>query len=176
MNSNKSHELEADPVVFPNESCMDTENTPSFSASSSSKPSKFSSHPSSSSIISNGSEKRKKKSWVKNALNPTYRSRCEDLIRNFPGLPPDETLIVDYSCALQKDILVHGRLYVTTNFLCFYANIFRWETAVTIRWREASTFFHSMFKSKLFQYSLGHCNDQGEDSSGDSQCSSDLHW
>ena len=25
---------------------------------------------------------------------------------------------------------------MTTNFLCFYANIFRWETAVTIRWRE----------------------------------------
>ena len=97
------------------------------------------------------------------------RSRCDDLRRNFPGLPPNETLIVDYSCALQKDILVceekinlqgkliqllcrsvnrfwdtphqhylqvHGRLYVTTNFLCFYANIFRWETAVTIRWRE----------------------------------------
>jgi len=71
-------------------------------------------------------------------LNPTYRSRCDDLRRNFPGLPPTETLIVDYSCALQKDILVHGRLYVTTNFLCFYANIFRWETAVTIRWREVT--------------------------------------
>jgi len=81
---------------------------------------------------------KKKKSWVSNALNPTYRSRCDDLRRNFPGLPPNETLIVDYSCALQKDILVHGRLYVTTNFLCFYANIFRWETAVTIRWREVT--------------------------------------
>ena len=78
---------------------------------------------------------KKKKSWVSNALNPTYRwawvtpwvlhrncliiffsvgniltlllrSRCDDLRRNFPGLPPNETLIVDYSCALQKDILV----------------------------------------------------------------------
>merc|ERR1719312_270770 len=81
---------------------------------------------------------KKKKSWVSNALNPTYRSKCEDLNRNFPGLPSEETLIVDYSCALQKDILVHGRLYATTNFLCFYANIFRWETAVTIRWREVT--------------------------------------
>lgn len=91
------------------------------------------------SVASYGSgTKTKKKSWVSNALNPTYRSRCEDLRRNFPGLPPEEMLIVDYSCALQRDILVHGRLYVTTNFLCFYANIFRWETAVTIRWREVT--------------------------------------
>merc|ERR1719412_340964 len=36
---------------------------------------------------------KKKKSWVSNALNPTYRSRCDDLRRNFPGLPPNETLI-----------------------------------------------------------------------------------
>lgn len=37
---------------------------------------------------------------------------------------------LDYSCALQKDILVHGRLYITQNWICFYANIFRWETMV----------------------------------------------
>lgn len=40
--------------------------------------------------------------------------------------------VVDYSCALQKDILVHGRLYISQSFLCFYANIFRWATVV--RW------------------------------------------
>jgi len=119
------------------------ENSLSISATSSTRSyPKLPNNPSSSSIISHGtsigSEKRKKKSWVKNALNPTYKSRCEDLLRNFPGLPQDETLIVDYSCALQKDILVHGRLYVTTNFLCFYANIFRWETAVTVRWKEVT--------------------------------------
>lgn len=39
----------------------------------------------------------------------------------------------DYSCALQKDILVHGRLYASQNYLCFYANIFRWETLVSQR-------------------------------------------
>jgi hypothetical protein len=27
---------------------------------------------------------------------------------------------------------VHGRLYVTPNFLCFYSNIFGWETMLTI--------------------------------------------
>jgi len=85
------------------------------------------------------SDKRfKRKSWINNAINPTYKSRSDDLKKNFPSLPPEETLIVDYSCALQKDILVHGRLYVTTNCLCFYANIFRWETQVTIKWKEVT--------------------------------------
>jgi len=40
--------------------------------------------------------------------------------------------LTDYSCALQRDILVHGRLYVSQNWLCFYANIFGWETFVSI--------------------------------------------
>jgi hypothetical protein len=65
-------------------------------------------------------------------LNPTYRSRCEDFKRIFKDLPADERLIVDYSCALQRDILLQGRIYVTQNYLCFYANIFRWETLVRI--------------------------------------------
>lgn len=43
---------------------------------------------------------------------------------------------IDYSCALQKEILVHGRLYITQNYLCFYANIFRWETNVTLSWKD----------------------------------------
>ncbi|KAJ8934330.1 hypothetical protein NQ314_013371, partial [Rhamnusium bicolor] len=44
-----------------------------------------------------------------------------------------------YSCALQKEILVHGRLYVTQNYLCFYANIFGWETNVTLKWRDVAS-------------------------------------
>jgi len=138
--SSRLSKHESDPIIIPNElNTSLSDSLPSCPASSSNKPySKLSHIPSNSSIVSNGSEKRKKKSWMRNALNPTYRSKCEDLNRNFPGLPPEETLIVDYSCALQKDILVHGRLYATTNFLCFYANIFRWETAVTIRWREVT--------------------------------------
>jgi len=36
----------------------------------------------------------------------------------------------DYSCALQRDILLQGRLYLSENWICFYSNIFRWETLV----------------------------------------------
>ncbi|XP_054715414.1 protein Aster-B-like [Uloborus diversus] len=78
-------------------------------------------------------------------LNPTYKSKSDDFKRLFKNLVPDtERLIVDYSCALQKDILVQGRLYVSLNYLCFYANIFRWETFVVIRCRDIT----SMTKEK----------------------------
>lgn len=46
--------------------------------------------------------------------------------------------ILDYSCAVQRDILVHGRLYVSQNYLCFYANIFRWETCLCIKWKDVT--------------------------------------
>ncbi|XP_055481015.1 protein Aster-C isoform X2 [Psammomys obesus] len=38
----------------------------------------------------------------------------------------------DYACALQKDILLQGRLYLSENWLCFHSNIFRWETTISI--------------------------------------------
>ena len=47
-------------------------------------------------------------------------------------------LISEYSCAMQKDILIHGRLYATVNYLCFYANIFRWETSVALKWKDVN--------------------------------------
>ncbi|XP_071454915.1 protein Aster-B-like [Hetaerina americana] len=83
-------------------------------------------------------DKAKKSSWY-NALYPTYKTRSEDFKRIFKDLPPEERLIVDYSSALQKDILVHGRIYVSQNYLSFYANIFRWETSVSLRWKEVTS-------------------------------------
>ncbi|CAB3365406.1 Hypothetical predicted protein [Cloeon dipterum] len=85
-----------------------------------------------------GMEKPKKKSSWYSALYPTYKTRSEGFKRTFKELPADERLVVDYSCALQRDILVHGRLYVSPGYLCFYANIFGWETSVTVPWRQVT--------------------------------------
>ncbi|KAK2153569.1 hypothetical protein LSH36_292g01000, partial [Paralvinella palmiformis] len=85
-------------------------------------------------------------------LSPTYKSRSEDFKRIFKDIPSDERLIVDYSCALQKDILIHGRLYITQNSICFYANIFRWETIVSYR-RILSTTFRRISMS-IYQLEL----------------------
>ncbi|XP_077697093.1 protein Aster-A isoform X2 [Eretmochelys imbricata] len=71
---------------------------------------------------------KKAQSWY-SMLSPTYKQRNEDFRRIFKGLPESERLLVDYSCALQRDILLQGRLYLSENWLCFYSNIFRWETA-----------------------------------------------
>ncbi len=46
---------------------------------------------------------------------------------------------MEYSSALQKDILVHGRMYATLNYLCFHAKIFTYETSLTVPWREVAT-------------------------------------
>lgn len=39
---------------------------------------------------------------------------------------------VDYGCALQRDILIQGRLYISENHVCFHANIFGWVTDVSL--------------------------------------------
>jgi len=62
----------------------------------------------------------------------SHRHKNDEIHKIFKSLPDTEKLIDDYSCALQRDILIHGRLYVTQNWLCFYANIFSWETLLTI--------------------------------------------
>ncbi|CAM9858198.1 unnamed protein product [Lampetra planeri] len=77
----------------------------------------------------------KSQSWY-NVLSPTYKQRNEDFRKLFKQLPESERLIVDYSCALQRDILLQGRLYLSENWICFYSNIFRWETLLTIRLKE----------------------------------------
>ncbi|KAF9116326.1 hypothetical protein BGX27_003319, partial [Mortierella sp. AM989] len=41
-----------------------------------------------------------------------------------------------YGCALQKEILVQGRLYISENHVCFNANIFGWVTNLVIAFSE----------------------------------------
>ncbi|XP_062841903.1 protein Aster-C isoform X2 [Trichomycterus rosablanca] len=60
-----------------------------------------------------------------------YDQRSEDFRKAFKDLAESEKLIVDYSCALQKEILLQGRIYLTENWLCFYSNVF-WGTKVEI--------------------------------------------
>ncbi|XP_058743315.1 protein VASCULAR ASSOCIATED DEATH 1, chloroplastic isoform X3 [Vicia villosa] len=43
-------------------------------------------------------------------------------------LPPEEVLIEDFNCALQENILIQGHMYLFVNYICFYSNIFGFET------------------------------------------------
>ncbi len=51
-------------------------------------------------------------------------------------MPDDDYLIEDYSCALQREILAHGRLYVSEGHLCFSSNIFGWVTTLVMSFDE----------------------------------------
>ncbi|XP_055751369.1 protein Aster-B-like isoform X6 [Salvelinus fontinalis] len=89
---------------------------------------------------------KKSQSWynherqhILRVLSPTYKQRNEDFRKLFKQLPDTERLIVDYSCALQRDILLQGRLYLSENWICFYSNIFRWETLLTVRLKDICT-------------------------------------
>ena len=54
----------------------------------------------------------------------------------FPQVPEDDYLIEDYGCALVREILIQGRLYISENHLCFKANIFGWVTNVVLPFSE----------------------------------------
>ena len=55
--------------------------------------------------------------------------------RVFSELPEDEELLFDYFCALDRDFLRQGRLFITSRHLCFYASIFGFlETRVQVPW------------------------------------------
>lgn len=55
---------------------------------------------------------------------------------NFKKIPQSERLIADYSCALSKDILVQGKMYLTQNYICFNSNILGWVTHLVIPLQE----------------------------------------
>ena len=38
----------------------------------------------------------------------------------------------DFSCAVESRILLHGRMYVTDTFVCFYSNLFGFEKIIKI--------------------------------------------
>ncbi|KAG0170311.1 hypothetical protein DFQ28_002257 [Apophysomyces sp. BC1034] len=58
--------------------------------------------------------------------------RNQDFHALFRSVPEDDPLISDFGCALQKEILLQGRIYISENHLCFNANIFGWVTNLVI--------------------------------------------
>ncbi|RAR03958.1 gram domain containing protein [Stemphylium lycopersici] len=68
------------------------------------------------------------------AVAPPRRNK--DFHNLFKSVPEDDYLIEDYSAALQKEILLHGRLYVSEGHLCFSSNILGWVTNLVISFDE----------------------------------------
>lgn len=62
--------------------------------------------------------------------------RNKDFHQLFRSVPEDDYLIEDYSAALQRDILLHGRFYVSEGHICFSSNILGWVTNLVISFDE----------------------------------------
>ncbi|XP_067270692.1 GRAM domain-containing protein 2B isoform X3 [Pseudorasbora parva] len=63
---------------------------------------------------------------------------CQSLRTNsqyhkvFKDIREDEHLRQSYTCALQKDILYQGRLFVSENWICFHSKVFGRDTKIAI--------------------------------------------
>ncbi|XP_034025301.1 protein Aster-C isoform X2 [Thalassophryne amazonica] len=68
----------------------------------------------------------------------TYKQRLDEFKKVFKDLPESVRLIVDYPCALQRDILLQGRLYLSENWLCFYSNVF-WGTKIILSLKDITS-------------------------------------
>ncbi|KAI4172322.1 MAG: hypothetical protein LQ343_003580 [Gyalolechia ehrenbergii] len=64
------------------------------------------------------------------------KKRNKDFHNTFRSVPEDDYLIEDYSCALQREILLAGRLYVSEGHICFSSNILGWVTMLVISFDE----------------------------------------
>ena len=68
------------------------------------------------------------------AIAPKQRNRT--FHQQFRSVPEDDYLIEDYSCALQKEILLAGRIYISEGHICFSSNILGWVTTLVISFEE----------------------------------------
>ncbi|XP_036939689.1 GRAM domain-containing protein 2B-like isoform X2 [Acanthopagrus latus] len=50
----------------------------------------------------------------------------------FPEIPEAETLTQTFTCALQKEVLYHGKLFVSEHHVCFHSSVLLKETKVVI--------------------------------------------
>ena len=64
------------------------------------------------------------------------KKRNRDFHQLFRSVPEDDYLIEDYSCALQRDIILAGRIYVSEGHVCFSSNILGWVTTLIISFDE----------------------------------------
>lgn len=68
--------------------------------------------------------------------NTPSKKRNIEFHHAFKNVPSLEKLIASFSCALSKEILVQGKLYLSRNFICFNSNILGWVTNLIIPLQE----------------------------------------
>jgi hypothetical protein len=77
-------------------------------------------------------------------LDTQYRyaseKRNEEFHRLFTDVPKNDRLLDDFSCALSREILLQGRLYVSEHYLCFNSSLLGWVTTFVVSLDEIQKF------------------------------------
>lgn len=73
-------------------------------------------------------------------IRKSSRKHNEEFHKLFSNIPKDERLVRFFTCALVSDILVQGRLFVTSKRVAFHSNIFGWVTQRLIRLSDIEEF------------------------------------
>ncbi|OAY62534.1 protein VASCULAR ASSOCIATED DEATH 1, chloroplastic [Manihot esculenta] len=71
-------------------------------------------------------------------IQPLALLRSEEYRQLF-RLPSEEALVQDFNCAFQESILLQGHMYLFTHYICFYSNIFGFETKKIIPFIEITS-------------------------------------
>ena len=58
----------------------------------------------------------------------------------FTNVPKDDRLLDDFSCALSREILLQGRIYISEHYLCFNSSLLGWVTTMVISLDEIQKF------------------------------------
>lgn len=69
-------------------------------------------------------------------FQPSLRS---EEYRQLFRLPPEEVLIQDFNCALQENFILQGHMYLFLHHICFYSNLFGFETKKIIPFHEITS-------------------------------------
>ncbi|XP_076927671.1 protein VASCULAR ASSOCIATED DEATH 1, chloroplastic-like [Bidens hawaiensis] len=77
-----------------------------------------------------------RRSSVQLEFQPSLRS---EEYRQLFRLPPEEVLIQDFNCALQENFILQGHMYLFLHHICFYSNLFGFETKKIVAFEEITS-------------------------------------
>ncbi|KAJ0803264.1 putative GRAM domain, PH-like domain superfamily, VASt domain-containing protein [Helianthus annuus] len=77
-----------------------------------------------------------RKSSVQLEFQPSLKS---EEYRQLFHLPSEEVLIQDFNCALQENFILQGHMYLFVHHVCFYSNLFGFETKKVISFSEITS-------------------------------------
>ncbi|XP_061775725.1 GRAM domain-containing protein 2B-like isoform X4 [Nerophis ophidion] len=126
--------------------------------------------------------------------NNSFKKHNVTFHKLFPEIPEEDELTHNFVCALQKEVLYYGRLYLSEKYVCFHSSVLLKDTKVviplsslqevkkhsqtlsvlSIQTADGEKYFFVSLRNREMCYSLlhGHCAHQQETSTGSPSTSS----